>query len=106
MAKYKDTRGLGKSKLVPKGELETASDRHYRRKEFNFARAKELGDFLATFGIRLKITNGGHHWRTMKDDKVVEWWPSSAKVVVHKHGIHCHDYEQFISILRKEFEIV
>ncbi len=31
------------------------------------------------------------------DGRLVEWWPSSAKLVLNKQwskGIHCHDWQQ------------
>lgn len=102
MAKYKDMNGLGKSKLCPKKKDELATDRHHRRKLFNSKRFTVVRDFCNEHGLRLKITNGFHHWQASKNGRVVEWWPSSAKVVIDKQwqkGIHVHDYKQFIAVL-------
>ncbi len=107
MAKYKDKNGMGKSKLCPKvkGESEKSGERHARRKSFNLKRFKIIERFCENNNLVFRLLNNGHHWQVESDKKIIEWWPSSAKVVVNKNwkrGIHCHDYEQFIEIIKKE----
>lgn len=93
MAKYKDRK-------------ETPKERNDRRKRTNINHQKKVQDYCSDHGIRFRVTNRGHHWRTNKRGKTVEWWPSSAKVVVNKNwqkGIHCHDYNQFIRLLKVNY---
>ena len=51
----------------------------------------------------LYISNDGHHWTFYtRERKIIEWWPSSGKLVIGKkwtEGIHCHDYEQLLEVL-------
>ena len=110
MSKYKDITGMGKSKLCPKlkDEKESFSERHFRRKIFNEKRFRKVQEFCEKAGLRFRISNQGHHWRVNTDKMTVEWWPSSAKVIVNKNwnrGVHCHDYKQFIKILKKQFKL-
>jgi hypothetical protein len=106
MAKYKDEFEVGNSDVVPFKEGETASERHERRKN---AAAQSLDMVAAWCGlhdIELLIANDKHHWRFLKGKNVVEWWPSSAKMVVNKKwkdGLHVHDYKQVIAMLTKVF---
>lgn len=51
----------------------------------------------------MAIKNNGHHWQFRVAGHLVEWWPSSAKMVVDtkwKNGKHVHDIKQ----LMKEIE--
>jgi hypothetical protein len=53
-------------------------------------------------GWSLRVHNGGHHWIFEREGTVVEWWPSSAKLVRDKawtSGIHTHGWEQVERIL-------
>jgi len=37
----------------------------------------------AALGATLKVSNEGHHWRiVLANRRVVEWWPSSGRLVV------------------------
>jgi len=96
-----DKRGVGRSKLIPQrplgGGYEQPMDRHERRKTANLSNRAVLEQFCQDHGIEFKISNEGHHWRFSRGKIEVEWWPSSAKLVVNKRwhqGIHVHDWEQ------------
>lgn len=109
MAKHKDITGMGKSTLCPKrkDELESSSDRHFRRKIFNEKQFSVVEEFCQNRGLRFRLLNCKHHWQVSRENTMVEWWPSSAKVIINKNwgrGVHCHDYEQFIGILKKQFK--
>lgn len=106
MSKYKDVSGVGRSRAVPFLKDETAQDRHARRKAHNFGLRQETEIFCEQNGIRLQIKNKGHHWIARKEKTIIEWWPSSAKVVINKNwkrGVHVHDAYQFHTLLEKEF---
>ena len=108
MAKYQDTNGMGKSALIPKVQGEPSKERHQRRKNCNLDHIFEVANFCRKNGIVLHVTNDGHHWQAIKEDKQLDWWPSSAKAVYKKNwgaGIHVHDWKQFIALLRKKFKI-
>ena len=99
--KYRDRRSVGSSRLIPKysdgDRFESSSDRHERRKDTNLANRSTLEEFCQDHEIALAIRNEGHHWQFRRGKILVEWWPSSAKLVVNKHwkqGIHIHDWEQ------------
>lgn len=56
----------------------------------------------------MTLHNNGHHWvfdcglvgnpgGPCRDRLLIEWWPSSAKLVIRKNwngGIHVHDWKQ------------
>ena len=107
-----DQRGVGSSSLVPKytnGNLfECPSERHERRKDTNLANRSVLEEFCRDHEIKFVIKNEGHHWQFRRGKILVEWWPSSAKLVVNKRwkqGIHVHDWEQARMQLRSAFGI-
>lgn len=105
MAKYRDITGVGKSKLFHKTYCEAPKERHHKRYAYNKTHAGKVQDYCNAVGITLTISNNGHHWKAVKDKKILEWWPSSAKAVFNKcwaRGIHVHDYMQFISLLAKK----
>ena len=107
MAKYRDKRTVGKSDIVPYKKDEDPKDRHRRRKNTNMAHADELGDWCKDRGIHLLVFNGGHHWQARLGRTMIEWWPSTAKVVMDKawnQGIHCHDWQQFRGLIEKHIE--
>ena len=55
--------------------------------------------------FELRAPNG-HHWIASKEKMIIEWWPSSAKVIVDKNwkkGVHVHDAYQFQKLLKKKF---
>lgn len=103
--KFKDTKSLGRSVIAPFVPGEHYSERHARRKEVNLSAADELKQWCHLFGWKFEIKNDGHHWIFRKNNTLVEWWPSSAKLVKNKQwkkGIHCHDYLKVIKFLEKE----
>lgn len=108
MAKYKDRTKAGKSKLCPFVPDVPCKERHARRKAFNLKRFTIIRNFCENNNLVFRLLNNGQHWQVESDKKTIEWWPSTAKVVVNKNwkrGIHCHDYEQFIEILKKEIGV-
>lgn len=105
MAKYDDTRTLGKSQIVPFKRDEDWHSRHARRMNANLNHADELKNWCGEHGWRFDIKNEGHHWMITKGKTIVEWWPSSAKLVKNKQwgrGYHCHDYLKVIEFLEKQ----
>ena len=110
--RYRDRKGVGPSRLIPKrpsgDRYECPSDRHDRRKRANLANRTVLEEFCQEHGIALAIRNDGHHWLFRRKKILVEWWPSSAKLVVNKRwkqGIHIHDWEQARAQLCTAFSI-
>ena len=96
--KYADNRTLGRSKIAPYRPNEEAGDRHARRLQANLEARARLDAWLATEGLRLAISNEGHHWRFLRPDGslLAQWWPSSAKLVYgaeFSKSIHCHDVD-------------
>ena len=101
---YQDTKSLGSSKIAPFIPGENYSDRHFRRLQENLKRITAVSEFCSENGWLLKIHNDGHHWAFTKGKDVIDWWPSSAKLVTNKNfkrGIHCHDYEKLIGYIKK-----
>ena len=106
MAKYRDKIKVGNSELCPFVPGEDVKARHKRRKNTNLKNAIVVGDACLRLGVTLKLYNECHHWQVTKGFKLIDWWPSSAKLVINKEwekGIHCHDYKQFIKILENQF---
>lgn len=104
MSRFRDIDSVGNSKAIPFIKHESPKDRHARRKAHNLRLREQTKIFCDENKIKLQITNEGHHWRAEKDDMIIEWWPSSAKVVVNKswkRGIHVHDIYQFQKLLKK-----
>jgi hypothetical protein len=99
VAKYGDTRSLGRSQRVPFKRGESAPDRHERRRRAAVEaeqRVKAWGEMTDT---AVHVTNGGHHWTFIHDEQIAEWWPSSGKLVFerkYQKGVHAHDVEQVI----------
>lgn len=108
MAKFRDKLSIGTSEICPKIDGEHPKVRHIRRKHFNLQFTNEVRAFCAIHNLRFSVKNFGYHWMVSqkgKNGKLVEWWPSTAKVVINKRfsqGIHVHDYRQFIEIIKKE----
>jgi hypothetical protein len=103
MARYRDVKKLGHSKIAPYVEGESGQARHNRRKKT----ANDLEDKLRAFAkqnaFEFKVTNNGHHFTLKKGKFIAEWWPSTAKLVINKRwsqGIHCYDYKQMIKMIR------
>lgn len=105
MSKYRDTRSLGKSDIVPFIPDEGPKERHTRRLTTNLAARQGLITWCAEKSVALSINNEGHHWKLSKDKVVAEWWPSSAKLVINNkydRGIHAHDWLQVVAYLERE----
>ncbi len=103
-----DNRSAGRSEVVPFLAGEDASDRHARRHSVALEGEEGLRAWCEAWRVNFAVTNNGHHWRfNLPKGKVVEWWPSSAKLVVGQQwerGVHVHDYEQVKRIIAKELE--
>ena len=92
-----DTKKAGRSKLVPFVPGESPMDRHERRLRTNLEAIDDVRAWSKSRDVRFTVKNSGHHWIFEKGKRIVEWWPSSAKLVVQKRwtkGVHVHDYEQ------------
>jgi len=86
---------------------EEASDRHERRLRTNLSSKEIVENWCATNNVTFKVTNNGHHWRFSWGKRCIEWWPSSAKLVIdrkYSNGIHTHGFDQCLKILQREFE--
>jgi hypothetical protein len=97
-----DRRRVGRSALVPFVPGEDPMMRHARRLKANLEAEPTVRAWAAEMGWVLKVHNSGQHWIFKKSKRFVEWWPSSAKLVVDKswdEGIHCHDYLQVKKII-------
>lgn len=106
--KYPDTQTVGRSKIIPFRPHEHPMDRHERRKQANLNHEAAIRAILAPHNIKLQINNHGHHWIFTRDGQKVEWWPSSAKMVMNQawdKGIHVHDYEQALGQVGRFFGI-
>jgi len=104
MAKYKDVKSLGNSKISPFMKNEGYRDRHARRKKVNLSQSKKLKQWCKENNWKFEIKNKGHHWIFKQGRTLLEWWPSSAKLVKNKQwhkGLHCHDYLKVIHQLRR-----
>lgn len=101
-----DRHSAGRSPICPYIEGEEAGHRHYRRKLTNLDAENAVMEWCEARGIHLAIRNEGHHWEfRLPNGRIVEWWPSSAKLVIDKHwdeGIHVHDHEQARTIVERE----
>jgi hypothetical protein len=107
MAKFKDKEKAGRSKVIPFDPSEDHRDRHVRRKEANLQMQDHLEKWCDANGLRMVVTNEGHHWSFYAHDakrgdpQLFEWWPASAKMVIaqqYRKGIHVHDITQVIKI--------
>lgn len=106
MAKYGDAHKVGNSDLVPFKPDETPKERHERRKNAAADAQESIAKWCEEHTVEMIVSNDGHHWRFLKEKNTVEWWPSSAKMVVNKRwkdGLHVHDFKQVISILTRVF---
>lgn len=110
MAKYNDKRRAGPSKVAPFIEGETATERHARRATAAESSIKEFRKALLEIGWSLSIVNYGTHWIMTKHGakNKVEWWPNTAKLVINqnwRNGIHVHDTEQVLHIIKNNKKI-
>jgi len=96
--RFPDTRTAGRSNLVPFQDGEGYRKRHARRKYANIDNLEEMQEWCEAKNVGLQITNRGEHWQfTCPNGGLVEWWPSSAKMVFDKQwsrGIYVHDWQQ------------
>lgn len=102
MAKHKDKLKFGSSKEVPHIDGEAAMVRHDRRKDAFTNCRGQFEKFCVHQGFKLKIHNDDHHWQISHGKTLIEFWPSSAKLIINKQwksGIHVHDYKQLTTIL-------
>lgn len=106
--RFKDVRpAIVPPKVMRQIPGESYQERHKRRLETNVKGKNEVESFCGCNGLKLAITNNGHHWSIYYlaavigvDPQWAEWWPSSAKLVFRKQwkkGVHCHDYTQLIA---------
>jgi len=101
-----DKHSAGRSQIIPHRKCEGPKDRHERRLTVNLRNKQIVEQWCADNGVVIKINNQGHHWMFSQSKKIVEWWPSSAKLIINKqwnNGIHIHDYEQALVVLKREF---
>jgi len=95
----------GKPVFQPRAS-EGPKDRHARRLEFNLQAQDKVKVWCEDHGVALQIKNVGHHWIFTREKAKVEWWPSSAKMVINQkwnNGIHVIDYTQALEELAKVF---
>jgi hypothetical protein len=94
---------VGRSSIVPYQSSESWQERHHRRMKVALDNKGTVEAWCQKHKWKLFIKNNGHHWMFFtKENKIVEWWPSSGKLAIGKkwkEGIHCHDYEQLIKVL-------
>lgn len=109
MAKYSDADSVGRSSISPFIAGEGASRRHARRHRVSQQYADEVRTFCRQNEIKMAIKNEGHHWQFRVAKHIVDWWPSSAKMVTDakwNKGKHVHDARQLIRelqwIMKKE----
>lgn len=100
---FRDRYRLGKSDTVPYISNESWNERHQRRKDAALERKAEVDTWCRKNKWTIRIANNGHHWifKTVKL-KMVEWFPSSGKLVIGKQwrkGIHIHDVDQLLLVL-------
>ncbi len=102
--RFKDRYKVGKSSIVPYIQNEGWSERHSRRKQCAAENEKSINEWCHKYGWTMRISNQGHHWIFITNThKMIEWFPSSGKLVIGKQwdkGIHCHDYRQLLKIFR------
>jgi hypothetical protein len=105
--RIEDKVNAGRSDLVPFVPGEDSGDRHKRRLSANVSLGETtLRTWAEENDVRFTITNGSHHWQFFREGKILEWWPSSAKLVRGRDwraGIHCHDYKQALRFLEDYF---
>lgn len=77
---------------------------HQRRYQQASTSVQSADEWCADHAIVLTIRNDGQHWSFMRGDQLVEWWPSSGKVVVNKlwnSARHADNWKRLIPILEK-----
>jgi len=98
-----DVYKIGNSGLVPFIESESWKERHNRRMKVALENQPKVEAWCRTHKWKLYVKNNGHHWCFYThENKMIQWWPSSGKLVIGKQygeGIHCHDYKQLLKTL-------
>ena len=105
MGRFSDTRSAGRSNLVPYIEDETMQERHSRRQAVAEDTEGQLRVWCDEHGWHLTVHDGGGQFMMRRKKVLVEWWPSTAKLVINKNwrgGIHCHDYHKVIEQLSRK----
>lgn len=127
----KDRYHVGRSKVAPQKAGEGYRRRHHRRHAVARILRPGLEDWAKRYGYGLEVKNRDQHWiikgpildglkRALshqracqsfarafsqllsKMDLVVEWWPSTAKLVLDRRyclGVHVYDSHQVCGIL-------
>ena len=104
--RHHDKTTAGPSAIVRYRHGESPGCRHYRRLQTNLAAAANVEEWCREHGIVFRVSNKGHHWTFRRGRTVVEWWPSSAKLVVNKRwkdGSHVHDWKQAQTLVLQAF---
>ena len=86
-----------RSNKVPFKEDETWQERHDRRKDAALSEEDEMKVWADEHFVDLEIKNHGHHWVFTRDKGVVEWWPSSGRLVLNRNyrkPSKAHDTDQ------------
>lgn len=103
--RFKDKFNVGKSSTVPYIESEGWKERHERRKSVAAQRMGEVNVWCQKHKWKFRVANNGHHWIfTTHESKMIEWFPSSGKLVIGKNwrnGFHVHDVQQLIELLEE-----
>jgi hypothetical protein len=95
--RYRDRHKVGSSRIAGYQSGEPDKKRHQRRLAVNLAARDTLATWCHNRRIAMLVNNEGHHWIFRRAAAQVEWWPSSAKLVVNqdwRNGWHCHDWQQ------------
>jgi hypothetical protein len=103
--RHRDVFGYEPSKLVPFVPDEEADDRHFRRYKFNLERSVDASGWCRENGIFLEIRNNGHRWTFRYKENTVDWYPSSAKLIINRdweNGYHIYDWIQAREIVFDE----
>lgn len=103
MNRNPDATSAGRSRLTPYIKGEEPKQRHARRLRVSLELLEEAKNFCRENDIVMAVSNEGNHWRFKLPRHMVEWWPSSAKMVVDKKwgkGKHVHDVRQLLREIR------
>ncbi len=104
-----DKTSEGRSDAVPFDPYEDFKERHARRLGVNVTNKDLMLEFCKDHKIDFAVKNNEHHWMFIFDKKLwVEWWPSTAKLVINKQwnkGRHVHDIFQVMLILKRTFDL-
>ena len=101
-----DSKSVGRSRIVPYLPNEDFRTRHRRRLTTNLEQEADVRRWCAQRGLKLGITNDGHHWQITDGLFLAEWWRSTAKLVIGTRwhtGIHCHDYSQVLKVIQNTY---